>query len=103
AAGPDFKSGLVDGVPAAATDIVPTLLHVMGLVPDAPLDGRVLAEALVGGPAPAEITVARETLSASVGGYRQSLRRSRVGDTLYVDEGDALLLRASHGPVTPVR
>lgn len=93
AAGPDFKSGLVSDVPAATTDIAPTLMHVMGLEPHASHralpDGRVLAEALAGGPSPAEIPVERETLTAETAGYRQYVRRSRVGDALYVDEGDA--------------
>jgi hypothetical protein len=55
AAGPDFKQGFDDPLPAGNADITPTLAHVLGLELPAGggLPGRVLAEALAGGPGPA--------------------------------------------------
>jgi arylsulfatase A-like enzyme len=55
AAGPDFKQGYNDPLPVSNADIAPTLAHVLGLEPPATgrLRGRVLSEALSGGPDPA--------------------------------------------------
>jgi hypothetical protein len=52
AMGPDFKQGFVDPLPMGNADIAPTLAHVLGIeLPSAGrLRGRVLSEALVGGP-----------------------------------------------------
>jgi Type I phosphodiesterase / nucleotide pyrophosphatase len=52
ALGPDFKQGFTDPLPVGNADIAPTLAHVLGLeLPSAgALRGRVLEEALVGGP-----------------------------------------------------
>lgn len=51
-AGPDFKRGFNDPLPVSNADIAPTLAHVLGLeLPSVgKLQGRVLAEALTGGP-----------------------------------------------------
>jgi arylsulfatase A-like enzyme len=52
AAGPDFKQGFDDRLPVSNADIAPTLAHVLGLQMPATgrLRGRVLSEALQGGP-----------------------------------------------------
>jgi arylsulfatase A-like enzyme len=52
AVGPDFKQGYDDGMPVSNADIAPTLAHILGLPLPAKgrLQGRVLAEALTGGP-----------------------------------------------------
>jgi arylsulfatase A-like enzyme len=52
AAGPDFKHGYDDRLPVSNADIAPTLAHVLGLQLPATgaLRGRVLSEALAGGP-----------------------------------------------------
>jgi Type I phosphodiesterase / nucleotide pyrophosphatase len=52
AAGPDFKQGFDDRLPVSNADITPTLAHVLGLQLPATgrLRGRVLSEALAGGP-----------------------------------------------------
>ena len=54
AAGPDFKQGYNDPLPVSNADIAPTLAHVLGLELPATgrLRGRVLSEALSGGPDP---------------------------------------------------
>ena len=86
-AGPSFKRGVVSEVPAGNVDIAPTLLHTLGLAPSAPLDGRVLEEALEGGADPASIPVERETLTAEHRGFAQQLHVARVAGTQYVDCG----------------
>ena len=55
AVGPDFKQGYSDPLPVSNADIAPTLAHVLGLELPATgrLRGRVLSEALRGGPDPA--------------------------------------------------
>jgi arylsulfatase A-like enzyme len=52
ALGPDFKRGYDDALPVSNADIAPTLAHILGLPlpPKGRLRGRVLAEALAGGP-----------------------------------------------------
>ncbi len=51
AIGPDFKRGFADPLPAGNGDIAPTLAHLLGFdLPRTPLAGRVLDEALSGGP-----------------------------------------------------
>jgi hypothetical protein len=57
------------------------------------MDGRILSEAMVnGGPAAANLKAETNTLEAvkdfESGIWRQSLRISRVGSTVYLDEGN---------------
>jgi predicted AlkP superfamily pyrophosphatase or phosphodiesterase len=57
AAGPDLKSKTVISTPSANVDFAPTFLRLAGIrLPDT-MDGRVLEEALRGGPDPAAIKV----------------------------------------------
>lgn len=87
AAGPDFKRGVVSEVPAGNVDITPTLLHVLGLPASDGLDGRVLLEALVGGPHPATVPIERVRLTAETDRLRQTLHCSVVAGHRYVDYG----------------
>lgn len=91
--GPGFKKQLRSTVPAGIVDVAPTALHLLGL-PSLPCDGRVLEEALAGGPDPTEADVRRTTRSAHAGwpggGYRQELAISTVGATTYLDHGTAM-------------
>ena len=90
AAGPDFRRGLTSGIPSGNIDIAPTVLRLLGV--DSPLkfDGRVLSEAMTGP------SVKPEALSKTLetsrkfpsGEWRQHLRVSLVGETLYIDEGN---------------
>jgi arylsulfatase A-like enzyme len=60
ARGPHFKRGLRDPLPSANVDIAPTLARILGFnMPAA--QGRVLEEALVGGPAPTDYTMVNKT------------------------------------------
>jgi arylsulfatase A-like enzyme len=64
ARGPHFKQGLRDPLPSANVDIAPTVARILGFsMPDA--QGRVLEEALQGGPATTEYTVMDKTYQSS--------------------------------------
>ena len=70
-----------------ATNIAPTVRHLLGL-PPGDHDGRILAEALEGGPDPATVEVMSDTLEVRTtwpaGGYHQRLIIRRVAGTTYV-------------------
>jgi arylsulfatase A-like enzyme len=64
ARGPHFKPGLRDPLPSANVDIAPTVARILGFsMPDA--QGRVLEEALEGGPALTEYVVLSKTYRSS--------------------------------------
>jgi len=85
--GPAFKRGVTVRVPAGNVDVAPTVLTIHGLDASG-LDGRVLHEALAGGPD--EEQVALETrahaVEASNGAYRAVLQISEVAGRRYVDK-----------------
>src|SRR5947207_7112470 len=63
--GPDFKSGLYDTLPTANVDIAPTVARILKFsMPD--VQGRVLEEALQGGPRVPESGVLTQTRPSSV-------------------------------------
>lgn len=57
AAGPDIKRGTKSAVPSAHIDLAPTLIHLLGIEVPSAMDGRVLLEALKGGPKPESVEV----------------------------------------------
>lgn len=80
-----FRRGYVSAWPASHVDVVPTMLHTMGLAAPATITGRVLSEALHGKsepPAPESKDHAVETAR-----HRQVLRLWRVGGSSYIDQG----------------
>lgn len=89
--GPSFKRGLACDAPAGIVDIAPTALHLLGLRPIG--QGRVLAEALAGGPDPAGLSAQDEKLRAEATfdgvHYIQELRRRRMGRHIYLEAGEA--------------
>jgi arylsulfatase A-like enzyme len=98
AAGPDFRRGVTSDVPSANIDIAPTVLRLLGLDP-APqkFDGRVLAEAMNGRFNKPEAM--NKTLEANrkfpSGEWKQHLRISLVGETVYIDEGNGAFSTSS--------
>jgi arylsulfatase A-like enzyme len=93
AAGPDFRRGQTDDLPTGNVDLAPTILHILGIKTGQEMDGRVLSEAMVnidqvpaGGKTEAKTIEAKKDFAA--GSWRQSLRISRVGSTIYLDEGN---------------
>jgi len=89
ASGPSFKKGLVNGLPSGNVDVPPTILHLLGVKPPVPMDGRVLHEALLGSreELPAPETKRIET-ARDLGIYRwkQYLKTTQLGDAVYYDE-----------------
>ena len=86
AVGPDFKSGYRDQAPTSNADIGMTIAHVLHLNP-APKGkhiGRVLEEALTGGPE--SVKFDRQKLQSSpAGGVATVLNTQKVGNTVYLD------------------
>ncbi len=92
AAGPDIRAGFADELPSANVDLAPTILHLLGLHPPQPMDGRILAEALnepgPSSPAPEEKKV-EASRKLGNGTWRQYLKETALGEHLYLDEGNA--------------
>jgi len=116
AAGPDFRRGETDDLPTGNTDLAPTILQILGIKSPQPVDGRILSEAMASshidapsrnggllgrsslgeGGQSAEQVLSRKpetktieaTKDFSAGHWRQSLKISRVGSTIYLDEGN---------------
>jgi arylsulfatase A-like enzyme len=88
--GPDFKKGATVPAPAGNVDVTPTILALLGLAVSDGLDGRVLREALVGGPDPERVTVERLTHAVRATGYRAVIQVSLVDGRRYVDTSQRL-------------
>jgi arylsulfatase A-like enzyme len=91
AAGPDFKKGLVSQLPSGNVDVAPTLLHILGVQPPQPMDGRVLTEALtIPGPAVGspKTTILNATNRVGNRVWRQYLKRTELNGVVYLDEGN---------------
>ena len=89
AAGPDFQNGLTSDTPSGNVDVAPTILSILGIKAPSQMDGRILSEAMKNGSSPKPTA---ETFSATKkldnGTWRQRLTISRVGSTIYLDEGN---------------
>jgi arylsulfatase A-like enzyme len=104
AAGPDFRHGEIDDLPSGNVDLAPTILRILGIKPPQQLDGRVLSEAMATPASLREAAAGRVNIDMSAlkpetktieaakdfpsGTWRQSLQISRVGSTIYLDEGN---------------
>jgi arylsulfatase A-like enzyme len=91
AAGPDFRPGFEDTLPTGNIDIAPTVLHLLGIRTPARFDGRIVTEALPNAGPPIG-DVKQETLTSrrkfeGGGEWQQSVKISRVGNTIYFDNG----------------
>jgi predicted AlkP superfamily pyrophosphatase or phosphodiesterase len=92
AAGPNFRRGEIVDLPSGNVDLAPTILCILGITAPRQLDGRILSEAMVNidsetpglKPETNTIEAAKDFPS---GTWRQSLQISRVGSTIYLDEG----------------
>jgi hypothetical protein len=97
ATGPNFKNGVCNQTPSGIMDLTPTILHILGLATHEAFDGRVLSEALKGGPDPKGMPCETYTTRASgtVGRqtFEQELRTSRVNSAEYLDWGRAHRVR----------
>ena len=84
--GPDFKRGVTLRTPSANVDIAPTLLHLAGIKSAGTFDGRILHEALSGGPDQEKLAVDTRTLRAEDGAYRVVIQITEAGGNRYIDK-----------------
>ena len=95
--GPSFKRRCTVLAPSGNIDLAPTVLRLLGIDNPVLMDGRVLKEALIGGPRVDRVNWSNELYNrerrSSQQVYRQQIKVSLVGDTVYVDEGSATLGR----------
>jgi predicted AlkP superfamily pyrophosphatase or phosphodiesterase len=94
AAGPDFQKGLTSDLPSGNVDLAPTICGILEMEPTA-FDGRVLTEAMLGNRtgSPARTEPIQATRKFPAGTWRQELKISRVGSTIYLDEGNGAFTR----------
>jgi predicted AlkP superfamily pyrophosphatase or phosphodiesterase len=83
--GPDFKNAITDRVPASNVDIAPTILALHG-IDASELDGRVLVEALEGGPDYEKLPLETKTYLTENGDYRATIQVTEVGHQRYIDK-----------------
>jgi arylsulfatase A-like enzyme len=90
AAGPDFKRDETNDLPSGNIDLTPTILQILAIKPVQKMDGRVLAEAMTAATPlqKPEAKTIEATKHFQSGTWRQSLQISRVGSTIYLDEGN---------------
>lgn len=84
--GADFKKGVTVTAPTGNVDVAPTILAALGIGDRDGMDGRVLVEALVGGPDPGQVAVDTRTHTVYAGSYRAALQVSTVDGHRYVDK-----------------
>jgi arylsulfatase A-like enzyme len=91
AAGPDFRRGAVDDLPTGNVDLAPTILSILKIDSPQKMDGRILSEVMLTSDNKERKPIT-ETFEAMqdfpAGTWRQSLQQSRVGSTIYLDEGN---------------
>jgi hypothetical protein len=89
AAGPAFGQARSVDTPVGNVDVAPTILAMLGLKTEG-TDGRVLREALVGGPAPTSLETRTDTMVTTThtpqGVYRSALQVTTVDGEVYVDQ-----------------
>jgi predicted AlkP superfamily pyrophosphatase or phosphodiesterase len=98
AAGPDFRRGDSNELPSGNVDLAPTILQILGINSPQELDGRVLSEAMIDSGAvqpKSERRTIEATREFSSGNWRQTLSISRVGSTIYLDEGNGEFVATS--------
>ncbi len=88
ARGPNWKTSTVVDTPTGNIDIAPTILHLLRLSGGGNMDGRVLHEALADGIDPSEVETGTITHTAELGNYRQQVTVTKVGNSVYLGEGN---------------
>jgi arylsulfatase A-like enzyme len=86
--GVDFKRGSEVRLPASNVDLVPTILALKGIEDGSGLDGRVLREAMQGGPDAEQVPVETRVIETEAGDgrYRAAIQISQVGRQRYIDK-----------------
>jgi Type I phosphodiesterase / nucleotide pyrophosphatase len=87
AIGPDFKKAFMDIAPVSNADIAVTLAHVLHLeLPkNGHLTGRIIDEALAGGPESIQFESGMKESEANAAGMKTRLSYQKVGETWYFD------------------
>lgn len=87
AIGPDFREHTVSHTPTANVDLAPTILRLLALEAPPSMTGRVIAEGLRDGPAPAALRVERtaETVKNADGSYELTIHFTSVAGRRYLD------------------
>jgi hypothetical protein len=88
AIGPDFKKQFVDQAPVSNGDIAPTLAQILGLdmASKGELKGRVLREALVGGPPSVSFEHRRAISESAANGRTTILMYQQLAKHVYFDQ-----------------
>ena len=88
AIGPDFKKQFVDQVPVSNADIAPTLAQILGLdlISKGKLKGRVLREALKGGPESIPFERRTAISGSAANGKKTILMYQQLEKQVYFDE-----------------
>jgi arylsulfatase A-like enzyme len=89
--GVDFKKRATVHVPVGNVDVAPTILALLGLAERDELDGRVLHEALAGGPDAEKLLVETRVHAVEAGAYRAAIQVSVVDGRRYVDKSWRIL------------
>jgi len=89
--GADFKKGLTVRTPAGNVDLAPTILSLLDVATADGFDGRVLAEAIEGGPDPEQMVVETRIHMVERAEYGAALQMSTVGGHQYVDKSWRIL------------
>ena len=96
--GPSFKENCTVDTPSGNVDLAPTVLRILGITDGPPMDGRILDEALAGSTAstllePGALSTKTHNAEHRLGQkvYSQWIKVSRMGTTVYVDEGNGEL------------
>jgi predicted AlkP superfamily pyrophosphatase or phosphodiesterase len=85
--GVDFKRGVTLRVPASNVDLTPTLLALKGINDAKGLDGRVLLEALTGGPDEEQIPIETRIFTTETAtGYSATIQVTNLGSQRYIDK-----------------
>jgi hypothetical protein len=88
AIGPDFKKQFVDEAPVSNADIAPTLAHILDfdIASKGALRGRILQEALSGGPGTVSSKHATAASEGAPNGNRTILMYQILGKQVYFDQ-----------------
>ena len=84
--GAGFKKRATVRTPVGNVDVAPTILSLLGVPDGDALDGRVLAEALDGGPDPEQIAVETRVHAVESDSYRAAIQISTIDGRRYVDK-----------------
>lgn len=88
AAGSAFRGeGIVSSVPSGICDVVPTIMHLLDLNRPPDMSGRVLREVLAEDMTPDVPAIETLIFETRRNSYVQSVQRTKVGNTIYIDGG----------------